>query len=161
MTRDNPDVAAVVRRHTTAELLWGHRTAQALGISPTEFATLNMISLEDDVTASDLSRITGLSPAAVTRMVDRLVDRGFVARRPNPADRRQTHLVRTAAWQAEIEATVEPRRQVMRDALAELPPEGRAAVIRWMAAETPLLRDIVVGDAPLDDGEVDGDATTG
>lgn len=145
MTRDNPDVAAVVRRHTTAELLWGYRTAQQLGISPTEFATLNLISLEEDVTSGDLSRITGLSPAAVTRMVDRLVERGFVTRRQNPADRRQVHLVRTDAWQTEIEATVEPRRQVMRDAMATLSPEGRAAVVDWMAAETPLLRERVIG----------------
>lgn len=151
MTRDNPDVAAVVRRHTTAELLWGHRTAQRLGISPTEFATLNLIALEDDVTSSDLSRLTGLSPGAVSRMVDRLVERGFVERRQNPDDRRQAHLVRTEAWQAEIETVVEPRRQVMREALASLPPEGRESVIAWMAAETPLLRERII--RPREDTE--------
>lgn len=152
MTRDNPDVAAVVRRHTTAELLWGHLTAQRLGITPTEFATLNLIALEEDVTSGDLSRLTGLSPGAVSRMVDRLVDRGFVERRQNPHDRRQVHLVRTDAWQDEIETVVEPRRQVMREALASLSPDGRAAVIAWMAAETPLLRERIIRQRD-DDGE--------
>lgn len=156
MTRDNPgadqgsvrcplpsDRGAIVRRYVSAQLLWGNHTAQRLGLAPVEFAALNLIALEDEVTPGRLSRLMRLSPAAVTRMVDRLVDRGFVERSADTQDRRKVRIVRTPAWQAEIDAAVEPHRAAMRAILGGFTGEQRDAVFAWMDLAAPALRDLI------------------
>ncbi|MEU1428370.1 MarR family winged helix-turn-helix transcriptional regulator [Nocardia sp. NPDC056611] len=46
---------------------------------------------------TDLATQTGLSTSGVTRLVDRLERNGFVRREPDPADRRSSYAVLTAA----------------------------------------------------------------
>ena len=44
------------------------------------------------MTASQLAGHLNVTPSAITYLVDRLVDRGYVERVPDPHDRRQTHV---------------------------------------------------------------------
>ena len=70
----------------------------------------------------------GLSPATVSKMVDRLVAAGLVRREPSPDDRRRTFLSLTAKGQAAMET-------------------ARGGTLSWLSAQVsglgPIQRDTV------------------
>jgi DNA-binding MarR family transcriptional regulator len=61
-------------------------------LTRTQFCLLKMISLNADVLPSKVARYLGLSPAAITKNVDKLEDLGLVNRDPSSEDRRATLL---------------------------------------------------------------------
>lgn len=65
---------------------------------------------DDAPTMSELGRRIGLSRAAITTLVDRLTDLGYVVRTPDAEDRRRMRVVLTAAG-----------RELVADALAFTP----------------------------------------
>lgn len=140
MSRGTPDRSQVIRRYLATQLLWGHHLAQKLGIADTELATLVHISLTEEVTPGQLAQATGLSAAAVTRMVDRLVEHGFVVRVNDEVDRRRVLIRQTDRWQATIDSVVEPHRQAMRAVLGGMDPAGQQAVMEFMDAAAPAVR---------------------
>lgn len=80
-------VAGTVRSRLTAAL------AAACGLAPEEVALLVQLSEapERRLRMADVGHILMLSRSGVTRMVDRLVARGLVARRASPSDRRAVY----------------------------------------------------------------------
>ena len=58
------------------------------GLSATEEKALDLLDRSGPLTAGELARRSGLAPASVTGLVDRLERKGFVRRVPNPDDRR-------------------------------------------------------------------------
>lgn len=92
---------------TSADARWGHRLSTAvvlfheavgelLGLSAADHRALTLISAHAPLTGSDLARLTGLTPGAITGMVDRLESGGHVRRTPDPTDRRRTLITPTA-----------------------------------------------------------------
>lgn len=140
MSRGIPDRSQVIRRYLATQLLWGHHLAQKLGIGDTELATLMHISLNEEVTPGQLVQATGLSAAAVTRMVDRLVERGFVVRVNDEVDRRRVLIRQTDRWLATIDTVVEPHRRAMRSVIGGLDPDAQRAVMEYMAGAAPAVR---------------------
>lgn len=67
--------------------------ANQLGLSLTDLRYLQMISAIAPATAGEISARTGLTSGAVTRMVDRLEQAGFVRRTRDTADRRSIVVV--------------------------------------------------------------------
>lgn len=65
---------------------------------------LELISHGDEASVTDIARSVRISNAAVSRNVDKLVDRGLVDRRPGTDDRRTVKLSLTAAGDAVLEA---------------------------------------------------------
>jgi DNA-binding MarR family transcriptional regulator len=57
---------------------------------------LHLVWLNQPVTLTDLEMLSGGRPTTVRDVVNDLVERGYVAREPNPADRRSHLLVTTA-----------------------------------------------------------------
>lgn len=147
MPSGRSDRGAVIQRYLAATITWGHHTAQRLGLSSTELATLIQIN-QGEATQAALVRVTGLSPAAVSRMVDRLVERGFVTREADPADRRRVLLRQTGHWQHQIDTIIEPHRAAMRAIFGELGPERADAVLDYMIAATPVLTGLGDGEGP-------------
>lgn len=135
-SRENPDPGALIRGYLTATTLWGVQTATALGLSVAEYATLMSLHLHGPISAGQLVGTTRLSPAAISRLVDRLVERGFVRREPDAQDGRRALIALTDTWQAEIDQVVEPHRASSRQVFAQLSTEERAAVLRWMQLAT-------------------------
>ena len=62
------------------------------GVSDNELRAAVRIATEPEATPSIISRRLRLSTAAVTAIVDHLVDRGLAIRKPKPNDRRSTLL---------------------------------------------------------------------
>jgi len=79
-------------RELSAQTIFFHEiVARKLGLNATDTRCLDLIarSGENDVTAGDLSRATGLTTGAVTGILDRLEKAGMVERVRDANDRRK------------------------------------------------------------------------
>ena len=77
------------RELSTAAVMFHTAVGEAAGLSVTETKALEVITRSGPVTPADLARLSGLAPASVTALLDRL-ERKKVARRvPHPTDGRR------------------------------------------------------------------------
>ena len=72
--------------------------AVRLGVSDTDLRCLNIIENGRGLTAGELARHAGLTAGAVTGVIDRLEQRGFARRMPDPSDRRRVRVEVTQAF---------------------------------------------------------------
>ncbi|MCK9869587.1 MarR family transcriptional regulator [Nocardiopsis dassonvillei] len=77
------------RQLSTAVVLFHEAVGQRLGLRALDHRALGLIEREGPLTAGALAELTGLTPGAVTGLVDRLHRLGYVQRVPDPADRRR------------------------------------------------------------------------
>jgi DNA-binding MarR family transcriptional regulator len=85
---------AVLMKELAAEDIWGD-------VSMREYDVLYTLSkCPGPVRITELNRHVLLSQPALSRLVDRLAERGLVERKPDPADGRATRLSLTTAGQA-------------------------------------------------------------
>ena len=81
------------REYGIGSVLFRHVVGEKLGVNVTDMECLGLIFLKGLATPSELAKLTGLSSGATTAMLDRLERSGLIERRPNPNDRRSTHIV--------------------------------------------------------------------
>jgi DNA-binding MarR family transcriptional regulator len=67
--------------------------ASEVNLTRNQFTILQALSSEEDFQISDLARLLDISPAAVSKNIDRLEQLDMVARHPKPQDRRSLELV--------------------------------------------------------------------
>jgi MarR family 2-MHQ and catechol resistance regulon transcriptional repressor len=91
----------VVRTHRLLADRLGRELEEAVGIPLVFFDVLIHVGAapEGRLTMSKLSTDVALTTGGVTRLVDRMVDAGLVARQNCPNDRRSVHVVLTPAGQ--------------------------------------------------------------
>jgi DNA-binding MarR family transcriptional regulator len=77
------------REHSTATVLFHAAMNERRGLSATEGKTLDLLARFGPQTASQLAAHTGLAPASVTELIDRLEAKGFVRRQRDEQDRRR------------------------------------------------------------------------
>jgi DNA-binding MarR family transcriptional regulator len=70
-------------------VLFSQSVALRLGMSLSDLECLGFLADHDAVSAGRLAELTGLTTGAVTRMIDRLEQGGFVRRLADSADRRR------------------------------------------------------------------------
>lgn len=90
------DSARLGRELSDAVVLFHEAIGQRRGLTAVDHKALGIITRSGPLTAGRLAQLTGLTPGAVTGLVDRLVRAGCVRREPDPADRRRL-LVSAAA----------------------------------------------------------------
>ena len=61
-----------VRRAGAVMQLLGAASAERIGINVTDLNCLNILALQGHMTAGDLARVTGLTTASITGVIDRL-----------------------------------------------------------------------------------------
>jgi DNA-binding MarR family transcriptional regulator len=90
MKRDNIDqVLRSLRRVNLQGSFFGQTVAIRFGLSESDIETLEALIDRGASTAGNLAELTGLTSGAVTRVIDRLEQSGYVRRVPDPADRRR------------------------------------------------------------------------
>lgn len=122
-----------------AVLTYTASVARRMELGLSEIAALEHLQLAGELTPTQLGARLVLSSGATTALIDRLEQSGFVERVRNPHDRRSL-LVRTT--QAGAERAVQhlaPLAADLQVVIAELQPEERAAVVRFMEAVTATL----------------------
>ena len=84
---------AVGRRQSTAMVLFHGNVAARLGLGPTDVKVLDLVARHRTLTPKELGALTGLAPASVTGVLDRLEAKRFIRREPSPDDGRRVHVV--------------------------------------------------------------------
>jgi DNA-binding MarR family transcriptional regulator len=78
------------RSMSTRTVLLHSTVADKLGLGPTDHKCVDLIvTQKEPLTAGRLAELTGLSTGAITGVLDRLENAGFVARAEDPNDRRR------------------------------------------------------------------------
>ena len=130
----------LVRSHRRLADLLGRELEQAVGIPLVWFDVLINIggAPEGRLTMSKLSTDIALTTGGVTRLVDRMVEAGLVARQNCPSDRRSVHVVLTPVGQDTLHRAVTAHMDgIDRYLIAPLDAADRAAL---ELALTKLLR---------------------
>jgi len=71
------------------------RAIQPLGLTIIEWYILRALYERDGQHASELARAVGRAATSFTPNLDKLQDKGFIERRPDPTDRRAVHIYLT------------------------------------------------------------------
>jgi DNA-binding MarR family transcriptional regulator len=116
-------------------------TARSLGNEETnvtlpQLRTLVILASSGPRRVIDLAADLGVQPSTATRMCDRLVRKGFVARQERPDDRRVAWMALDRAGRGLVATIMEHRRRYLAELVAsvELPdPEGFAAALESLA----------------------------
>ncbi|MFL5750956.1 MAG: MarR family winged helix-turn-helix transcriptional regulator [Chloroflexota bacterium] len=108
MNRENVDaVLRSLRRVNIQGSFLGQSVAIRFGLSESDIETLEQLIDMGATTAGRLSEITGLTSGAVTRVIDRLEQAGYVRRVPDPADRRRVIVEVVPEKTASIRSTLD------------------------------------------------------
>jgi DNA-binding MarR family transcriptional regulator len=88
------------------------QTVRSSGITPPQFMILSSLDKNGESRMTDLARALGVSTAAVTGIVDRLVRDGCIVRRSDPKDRRIVKVGLTAKATRMVKEMMEHRKKL-------------------------------------------------
>jgi len=125
-------IVRALRKVNVQGSLFGQTVAIRLGLSDSDVAALQMLIDGGAATAGRLSELTGLTTGAVTHVIDRLEQSGYVRRVQDPADRRC------------VVVEVVPEKLVaMQSMLGAIARAGSAEVARYSDAQLELIGDFL------------------
>ncbi len=96
-----------------------------------QYITLKRLS-EGEASASELARAADLNPGAMTRLLDRLEEKGFSARVADPEDRRALRVALTTSGQAMWVDVHQCGLRVRERAMRGMSPDDQAALLRML-----------------------------
>lgn len=124
--------------------------SERLGLNATDHKALDLLSRAGALTAGELAELVGLTTGAVTGMVDRLEQAGYVRRVRDPNDRRKVIIEPIAGHERmqQLDAVFASLRQKVVGVAEQYSDEQLATVIDFLSktiavfrAETTRLRD--------------------
>jgi DNA-binding MarR family transcriptional regulator len=137
-------IAADLREMSTESDQIGRLFAVSHQVRPTDFRALLHIFVAEaagrPMTSGDLSQRMGLSGAAITYLVDRLIDSGHIRRDSHPADRRKVILRYSEPGLDTARSFFNPLGMHTHAALKDLPDADLAAAHRVFTALIAAMR---------------------
>ncbi|MFT3802749.1 MAG: MarR family transcriptional regulator [Burkholderiaceae bacterium] len=103
-----------------------------LDINFSQFRVLKVLFEGHASTASEIARFVGHDAGALTRLLDRLADRGLLRRQPRTTDRRQVDVVLTDEGRVVAQRIVRAAADAVTDALRPLSDDERVALMRML-----------------------------
>ena len=141
------DMAPVSHRTDTPLKLWvtlarafdavEHHSRDSIarfGLGTTEFGVLEVLYHKGRLPVCEVQRRILVESSSTTYVVDKLVKRGLVHRRPSSRDRRVVLLALTAAGRRLIGRIFPPHASAIRRAVAALPARQQAQAVRLLRA---------------------------
>ena len=104
------------------------RTTSETPIGPGAFSTLWTITGQGPTRLTDLAAAEGVTRPTMTRIIDALEQRGYVARRPDPDDGRAQLVAATRRGRALIAQGRAVRVKALASRIETLPPEQAADI---------------------------------
>jgi DNA-binding MarR family transcriptional regulator len=129
------DAAALTSALLTASRLLVAISARSLAATAEErvtlpqFRMLVLLAGHGETNLVTLADSLAVNPSTALRMVDRLVDGGFVTRRVNPASRREVLLRLTPTGRQIVTEVRARRREEIAAIVARMPPRDRAGLV--------------------------------
>lgn len=117
----------------------GPAVARKADLSHTELTALELLTRQQ-WGPGELARHLGVTSAAASGIVDRLVARGHVERRPHEQDRRRTAVVLTDSGRAEVVGHLMPMFAALDELDRSLSDDERAAVERYLEGAIEAVR---------------------
>ncbi len=128
----------LVRRHSTAAVLFHQGVAEHLGLGPADHKCLDLLRERGTMTATDLAAITGLTSGAVTGVVARLEESGYLRREPDAHDGRRQTLFPSTEREREIQEVFGPIRGDLTALLDTFDAHQLTGIAGFLAAATDL-----------------------
>jgi DNA-binding MarR family transcriptional regulator len=133
------DVTALTSAVLTASRLLVAVSAKSLAaaqerVTLPQFRMLVLLSTHGETNLVTLAERLVVNPSTALRMVDRLVDGGFVGRRVNPESRRETLLQLTGAGQQIVDEVTSRRRQEIAAIVVRMSPTDRIDLVTALRA---------------------------
>ena len=110
----------------------------SLGVTAVDQRALAVIAGAGSVSAGDLAKEIGLTPGAVTGVVDRLERAGLAHRAPDPADRRRLVITAVPGAFGKVFAGLDA---AMAELMARYSPVEQAVIADWVANTVDVLRE--------------------
>jgi len=123
-----------IRRFIAASIFFNAQAAESVGLGLTDMQLLHLLQLHGRTTPGKLASWSGLSSGGVTVALDRLAEAGYIAREPNPADRRSLLVRLLPARLRRLQGMYEGVELETRRQLATLSQADLEAVIRFFRA---------------------------
>jgi len=116
-----------------------HEVARQAGLSTSELHSLRHL-MNTPMGPVELARTLGVTSAASSGVVDRLVARGHAERRPHPGDGRRTEVVITESGRVEVFVRLAPMFAALAELDAPLSGDEHALVERYLRGATAAMR---------------------
>jgi DNA-binding MarR family transcriptional regulator len=100
------------------------------GISMSQFSTLMRLFHRGGCGVSDIGDQLGISNAAASQLIDKLVQQGLVDRSEDTRDRRVKHIALTEKGRELVQESIEVRRRWMENLTSALSPDEQQAITR-------------------------------
>jgi len=98
-------------------------------VTLTQFRTLVVLASRGPQSLATLAEAVDVTPSTATRMCDRLVRKGLIARRHERDDRRLIRLSLTARGQDLVDAVTDRRRKEIASLLRSIPHDQQTALV--------------------------------
>jgi len=131
-------VGHLLRRAHQRHVAHFEKQVGELDLTPTQFAALAKISERGEVSQNLLGRLTAMDPATIQGVIQRLMARGLIDRRPDPNDRRATLLRLSPAGRALTREAIRRAHGVADAALSPLSDDERASLAHLLRKLTEL-----------------------
>ena len=134
---------AEVSRMSTWTVMFHQAASMRMGLNPTDGKCLSVLRETGALTAGELAELIGLTTGAVTGVIDRLEQRGFVRRVADPHDRRRVIVepIPGATHTPELAAIYGPLAQATHtEVIARYTDEELAIVVDFIQQATKLMK---------------------
>ena len=138
---DPPDGDELGWRLSTAVVMFHEAIAERLGLSAADHKALGIVSRAGSMTAGELAQRTGLSPGAVTGLVDRLVAAGYVERIRDAGDRRRVLIVPAQAGHVDLSEVFAGLSSAMHEMLAKYDEQQVQVIHDYVVGVIDVLHD--------------------
>ncbi|WP_405861718.1 MarR family transcriptional regulator [Streptomyces sp. NBC_00090] len=122
-------------------VLFHEALAARLHVNATEHKVLGIIGRTPGTHPADLAASTGLSNAAITKIVDRLVTLGYVDRTRDPSDGRRFTLTATVTHQRTVAEAMAPMLAGMERVVSGFDQAQLETVGRWLMGTVAVMRE--------------------
>ena len=128
------------RENSTATLLFHTAIAERAGLGPSDHKALDIVLRSGPLTIGDLAVRVGLTPAAMSALVDRLEARGYARRRRDPDDRRRLLIEPVPEGLAVLGTLFGPLQDSMHEALGVYSDADLAVILDFLRRATGVLQ---------------------
>ncbi|WP_410601407.1 MarR family winged helix-turn-helix transcriptional regulator [Amycolatopsis sp. lyj-90] len=126
------------RALSTETVMFHAAIAERSGLSAVESKVADYLARFGPQTPKALSQLSGLAPASITALIDRLEGKGIVARKPHPEDRRKVLIEIDGAMMAGAAPLWDHLVKSVREACEKYTDSELETVIRFLSDATTI-----------------------